>query len=104
MLIQASTENNSIANCGTIKIVYFYSFNWFNICNDCLSFLVSQAFRVLIMHELDYRKNLLQKCTVIRYCCAALAIFEVVLNSVMHMHDLCKNLGKLSNLNPIFMP
>jgi len=84
--------------------MYIYSFNWFNIRDERLLFLVLQAFRVLIMHELDYRKNLLQKCTVIQYCCAALVIFEVSLNSVMHMHYFCKNLGKLSNLNPIFMP
>jgi len=83
---------------------YIYSLNWFNIRDDCLLFLVLQAFMVLIMHELDYRKNLLQKCTVIPYYCAALVIVEVVLNSVMYMHYLCKNLGELSNLNPIFMP
>ena len=63
--------------------MYIYSFNWFNIRDDCLLFLVLQAFMVLIMHELDYRKNLLQKCTVIPYCCAALVIFEALLNSVM---------------------
>jgi len=82
MLIQASTENNSIANCSAITNVYL-SLNLFNIRDDCLLFLVLQAFMVFIMHELDYRKNLLQKCTVIPYCCAALVIFEVLLNSVM---------------------
>ena len=64
--------------------MYIYSLNWFNIRDDCLLFLVLQAFMVFIMHELDYRKNLLPKCTVIPYCCAALVvIFEVVHNPVM---------------------
>jgi len=57
--------------------MYIYSFNCFNIRDDCLLFLVLQAFRVLIMQELDSRKNLLQKCTVIPYRCAALVIIEV---------------------------
>ena len=55
----------------------------FNIRDNCLLFLVLQAFMVLIMHELDHRKNLLQKCTVIQYCCTALVIFEVIFNFVM---------------------
>ena len=99
MLIQEGTEKNSIANYGTIKNVY----SFLELVQHLL-FLVLQAFMVLIMHELDYRKNLVQKCTVIPYCSAALAIFEVILNSVMYMHYLYKNLGKLLNLNPIFMP
>ena len=57
--------------------MYIFSFNCFNIRDDCLLFLVLQAFRVLIMHELNYRKNLLQKCTVIPYRCAAFVIVEV---------------------------
>jgi len=84
--------------------MYIYSLNWFNIHDERHLFLVLQAFMVLIMHELDYRQNMLQKCTAIPYFCAALVFFEVVLNSVMYLHYLCKNLGKLSNLNPIFMP
>ena len=84
--------------------MYIYSLNCFNIRDDCLLFLVLRAFMVLIMHELDYLKNLLQECTVIPYCCSVLVIVEIVLNSMMYMHYLGKYLGKLSNLNPIFMP
>ena len=83
MLIQASTKIIQLQTVVQLKL-YICSFNWFNIREDCLLFLVSQAFMVFIMHELDYRKNLLQKCTVIRYCCAALAIFEVVQFSDAH--------------------
>ena len=103
MFIQAAQKKIQLQTVVQIKM-YIYSLKWFNIRDERLLFLVLQAFRVLILHELDYLKNLLQKCTVIPYCFAALVIFEVVLNSEMYMHYLCKNLGKLSNLNPIFMP
>jgi len=63
--------------------MYIYPLKLFNICDNCLLFLVLQAFLVFIMHELDHRKNLLQKCTVIQYCCAVLVIFEVIYNCVM---------------------
>jgi len=64
---------------GQLKM-YIYSLNFLNIRDDCLLFLVLRALMVLIMHELDYLDNLLQKCTVIPYCCTALVIVEVVLN------------------------
>jgi len=57
--------------------MYIFSLNCFNIRDGCLLFLVLQAFMVLIMHELDYRKNLLEKCTLIPYCFASFVIFEV---------------------------
>ena len=63
--------------------MYIFSLSWFNIRDDYLLFLVLQAFMVFIMHELDRRKKMLQKCTVIQYCCAALVIFEVIHNLVM---------------------
>ena len=84
--------------------MYNLSLNCFNIRDGCLLFLVLQAFMVLIMHELDYRKNLLKTFTVIPYRFAALVFFEAVLNILKYMHFFCKNLGKLSNLNPILMP
>ena len=63
--------------------MYILTLKLFNIRDNCLLFLVLQAFMVFIMHELDYRKNLLQKWTVIQYDCTALVIFEVIYNFVM---------------------
>jgi len=63
--------------------MYIYPLKLFIIRDNCLLFLVLQAFMVFIMHELDHRKILLQKCTVIQYCCTALVIFEVIYNFVM---------------------
>ena len=59
MLSDACIDLNSISNCGTIENVYLF-LQLVNIRDERLLFLVLQAFRVLIMHELDYRKNLLQ--------------------------------------------
>jgi len=84
MLIQAAQKKIQLQTVVQIKM-YIYSLKWFNIRDERLLFLVLQAFRVLILHELDYLKNLLQKCTSIPYCCAALVFFEVVLNLVMYM-------------------
>ena len=66
--------------------MYNLSLNTFNIRDGCLLFLVLQAFMVLIMHELDYRKNLLKTFTVIPYRSAALVIFEVLLYILKYMH------------------
>ena len=60
--------------------MYIYPLKLFNIRDNCLLFLVLQAFMVFIMHELDHRKNLLQKFTVIQYCCTALGSFEGISN------------------------
>ena len=84
--------------------MYIVPLKWFDIRDICLLFLVFPALIVFIMHELNHRKNLLQKCTFIQYFCTALVIFEVIYNIVMWMHYIFKNLGKLWKSNPIFMP
>jgi uncharacterized membrane-anchored protein len=84
--------------------MYIVPLKWFDIRDIYLLFLVLSALIVFIMHELNNCKNLLQKCTVIQYCCIALVIFEVIYDIVMYMHYIFKNLRKLWNSNPIFMP
>ena len=63
--------------------MYIVPLKWLDIRDICLLFLVLSALIVFIMHELNHRKNLLQKCTVIQYFCTALVIFEVIYNIVM---------------------
>ena len=63
--------------------MYIVPLKWFDIRDICLLFLVLSALIVFIMHELNHCKNLLQKCTVIHYCCIALVIFEVIYDIVM---------------------
>jgi len=60
--------------------MYIDPIRLFIIRDDCLLFLVSYEFMVFIMHELDHCKNLLQKCTVTKYCCIALVVFEGISN------------------------
>ena len=63
--------------------MYIVPLKWFHIRDICLLFLVLSALTVFIMHELNHCKNLLQKCTVIQYCCTGLVIFEVIYDIVM---------------------
>jgi len=48
--------------------MYIFQLKLFNIRDNCLLFLILQAFMVFMMHELDHRKNLLPKRTVIQSC------------------------------------
>jgi len=71
-----------------------------NIRDKCLLFLVLYEFIVLIMHELDHCKNLLQKRTVTQYCCTALGSFEGISNFCCVNAPYIQKWGKIVEFKP----